>query len=136
MKARKIFLVDDDFIFREAAGILIKASGLSENIHHFENGLQAYEALVSLCETPNELPEILLLDINMPVMNGWELLEELQEADQAIRNQVQIHILTSSIAPGDLNLSKEYAFINGYVTKPLTKADLKKMGLGLLQQKV
>ncbi|MGX1927978.1 response regulator [Flagellimonas sp. 2504JD4-2] len=136
MKVKKVFLVDDDFIFREAAEALIGASGLSENICHFQNGLEAYEALVSLAETPHELPEILLLDINMPVMNGWELLEELKRADSIIREQVHIHILTSSIAPEDLNLSKEYAFIDGYVTKPLTEADLKKMELNLLAQKM
>ncbi|MEX0315417.1 MAG: response regulator [Allomuricauda sp.] len=134
--SRKIFLVDDDFIFREAAEVLIKASGLSDNICHFENGLQAYEALVSLIATPMELPDILLLDINMPVMNGWELLEELKQEDRIIRERVQMHILTSSIAPKDLNLSEAYGFIKGYITKPLTKADLKKVELDLLEQKV
>ena len=127
MKTRKVFLVDDDFVFREAAEVLITSSGLTEKVLHFENGLEVYNRLVELAETPEHLPEIMLLDINMPVMNGWELLEELRTEKSVIRDSIQIHILTSSIAPEDLNLSKEYEFIDGYITKPLTQADLEKL---------
>ena len=127
MTKPKVFVVDDDFVFREVAEVLIKSSGLAEDVFHFENGLQVYKELVNLADTPLNLPELVLLDINMPVMNGWELLEELKEGPTAIKNGVQIHILTSSIAPEDLNLSKQYDFINGYITKPLTKADLEKL---------
>ncbi|MEM9647818.1 MAG: response regulator [Bacteroidota bacterium] len=127
MNEPKVFLVDDDFIFREVAEVMIKTSGLSTNVIHLEDGLQAYNKLLELSETPLELPDLMLLDINMPVMNGWELLEELKVGPSNIRNQVQIHILTSSIAPEDLNLSKTYNFINGYITKPLTDADMEKL---------
>ncbi len=132
---RTIFLVDDDFIFREAAEVLIKSTGLSEDVVHLENGLVAYNLLIELAETSGQLPDLVLLDINMPVMNGWELLEELKFASSTIRDEVQIHILTSSIAPEDLNLSKQYPFIDGYITKPLTKADIEKLAKSLQQQK-
>lgn len=132
---RTVFLVDDDFIFREAAEVLIKSTGLSEDVVHLENGLVAYELLTEMAETPGGLPDLMLLDINMPVMNGWELLEELKLASSSIREEIQIHILTSSIAPEDLNLSKQYPFIDGYITKPLTKADIEKLGKSLQQQK-
>ncbi|TMU55218.1 response regulator [Flagellimonas algicola] len=127
MTKPKVFVVDDDFVFREVAEVLIKSSGLTDEISHFENGLQVYQELVHLAETPSKLPELVLLDINMPVMNGWELLEELKDGPAAIKMGVQIHILTSSIAPEDLNLSKQYDFIKGYITKPLTNADLEKL---------
>jgi len=131
MGAKKLFLVDDDFIFRTAAEVLIKSSGLAQEVVQLENGLEAYDALMVLENNPTELPEIMLLDINMPLMNGWELLEELKMAPEVIRNQVQIHILTSSIAPEDLNLSKTYDFIDGYITKPLTNSDLEKIKVTL-----
>ena len=132
MKAKKVFLVDDDFIFREAAEVLIKSSGLTEEVVHFENGLEAYDALVTLANSPSELPEIMFLDINMPIMNGWELLEDLKRAQSVLREQIQIHILTSSISQEDLNLSKEYEFINGYISKPLTRADLESLAMSLI----
>ncbi len=131
MGAKKLFLVDDDEIFRTAAEVLIKALGLAEEVVSLENGLLAYDALIPLENTPDELPELMFLDINMPVMNGWELLEELKHAPEIIRNKVQIHILTSSIAPEDLNLSKTYDFIEGYITKPLTNSDIERIKSGL-----
>lgn len=131
MNANGVFLVDDDLIFRTAATVLVGKELPTYKAHHFENGLEAYTRLMDLADTPEELPKLMLLDINMPVMNGWELLEELRSAPSQIRNQVQIHILTSSIAPEDMNLSETYEFINGYITKPLTKEDLDKLKAGL-----
>ena len=127
MGAIKLFLVDDDEIFRLAAEVLIETNGLANEVVQLENGLVAYDALMDLENEPNELPAIMFLDINMPVMNGWELLEELKNGPQVIRDNVRIYILTSSIDPNDLVLSKTYDFINGYITKPLTVADLEKI---------
>jgi len=127
MGANKLFLVDDDEIFRVAAEVLIKANGLAKEVVHFENGLAAYDALISMDNNPKELPEIMFSDINMPVMNGWELLEDLKNGPNLICKQVQIDILTSSIDPRDLTLSKTYDFVDGYITKPLTQADLVKL---------
>ncbi|UOY09012.1 response regulator [Muricauda sp. SCSIO 64092] len=131
MGAKKLFLVDDDEIFKIAAEVLIKTHKLADEVVQMANGLEAYNALISLEHSPNDLPDVMLLDINMPVMNGWELLEELKQGPEIIRKQVQIHILTSSIAPEDLNLSKTYDFIDGYITKPLTNSDIDKVKSGL-----
>ena len=124
MGRKKIFLVDDDLIFRTAATVLIQQNIPGYEIVHFENGLEVYEKLITLAETMEYLPELMFLDINMPVMNGWELLEDLKTSPPQIVQQMRIHILTSSIAPEDMNLSKSYNFINGYITKPLTERDL------------
>ena len=131
MGAKKLFLVDDDEIFRAAAEVLIKSNGLVEEVVQLKNGLEAYDALMKCESNPQELPEILFLDINMPIMNGWELLEELKNGPVVIRDKVQIHILTSSIDPKDLVLSKTYGFIKGYITKPLTEVDLNKIAKGI-----
>ncbi|MDT0620434.1 response regulator [Croceitalea vernalis] len=132
MRSKQIFLVDDDEIFRTAAEILISTHFPDFEIIHFENGLEVYERLLEIETTQSSLPQIMLLDINMPVMNGWELLEELKNHKGRIKNQVQIHISTSSIAPQDMNLSKTYDFIKGYIRKPITSADLKHISESLL----
>ena len=128
MKDKKTYIVDDDFIFRAASEVLIKSEKLTSEVATFENGLLALENLLEIAEnSPEQLPDLLLLDINMPVMNGWEFLEALKEAPEIIRNQVDIFILTSSIAPEDLNLSKMYTFLNGYINKPLTVQDIQSL---------
>ena len=133
MRLKQIFLVDDDEIFRAAAEILISANFPEFEIIHFVNGLEVYDKLMELETTQSDLPQIMLLDINMPVMNGWELLEELKSHNGRIKSQVQIHISTSSIAPNDMNLSETYDFINGYIRKPITSDDLNHIKRSLLE---
>lgn len=133
MSVMQIFLVDDDKIFKTAAEILIFANFPEFEIVHFENGLEVYNRLIEIEKTKGKLPVLMLLDINMPVMNGWELLEEIKGHKGRIKSNVQIYISTSSIAPQDMNLSKTYDFIKGYITKPLTEGDLQHIRNSLLR---
>ncbi len=60
---------------------------------------------------------VLLLDINMPEMNGWEFLDEVSR--WSLRDKIYVFILTSSLAQEDMNRSQEYALVKDYITKPL-----------------
>lgn len=127
MSSKRIYLVDDDYIFRTVSTVLLERELQAVEISEYENGLEVFNRLIEIQDTPELLPDIMFLDINMPVMNGWELLEELKASLVEIQEKIQIHILTSSIAPEDLNLSRTYDFIDGYITKPLTKEDIDKI---------
>ena len=65
---------------------------------------------------------ILLLDINMPLLNGWGLLNELKDHCVQLRENMKVYMLSSSINPIDQKLAKENPLVHGYISKPLTKA--------------
>lgn len=121
-KVNCILLVDDDetsnFI---SQGVITKVS-LAEHIHKAINGKKALEFLLNKCmkDSGSLCPEIVFLDINMPVMNGLEFLSEFSKVNQNLLHNPAIFILTSSINPHDKAHTDKYAMVKGYISKPLT----------------
>jgi CheY-like chemotaxis protein len=69
----------------------------------------------------NESTSIILLDLNMPIMSGWEFLERFEELDEIIKKQVKIYILSSSVDPRDKERAGKNKDVEDYIVKPLTK---------------
>ncbi len=91
----------------------------------FHNGKEALDQLKALIESGGRLPEIIFLDLNMPVMDGWEFLDEFTLIPT--KKQILIYIVTSSIDPADIERTKEYEKISGYIVKPVTMDNLREI---------
>ena len=90
----------------------------------FSNGLDALNFLKSTQEA-EELPEVIFLDINMPVMNGWEFMEEFAKIRNMLKKKIEIYILSSSTDSHDIKKAKSNPEIKDYIVKPLTPDLLK-----------
>jgi PAS domain S-box-containing protein len=110
---QNIMLVDDDKVFINITGLILKRFNESVAVESYTNPAQALEVL----KKERNLPDTIFLDINMPDIDGWKFLENMQE--MGINSNV--YMLTSSIDPSDIERSKNYASVKGYFTKPLTK---------------
>lgn len=125
MKKKIIWVVDDDLIYQTIINKLIQKSGAFSAHSSFKNGKEAITALNNTLEFDNDnLPDIILLDINMPVMDGWEFMEEMKMIKSKINKQIMIYIVSSSIAIEDRNKSKTFSDIIGYIPKPISINDL------------
>jgi CheY-like chemotaxis protein len=125
MKKKIIWIVDDDIIYQTIINKLIQKSGVFSAHSSFTNGKEAIMSLSSTLELADDnLPDIILLDINMPVMDGWEFMEEIKKIKSKINKQIIIYIVSSSIALEDRNKSKTFSDIIGYIPKPITVNDL------------
>lgn len=110
-----IFLVDDDPINNLINKRLLGKVGISNKIIEF---LEGEEALVQIEALPSENQILIFLDINMPVLNGWEFIEKYNEVFP--NRQDRIVILSSSIDYQDRQKAKEYQIVSGFLEKPLT----------------
>lgn len=124
MTKKTIWVVDDDVIYQTIINKLIQKSGVFFINSSFMNGKEAITSLHKIIEDNDNLPDIILLDINMPIMDGWEFMEELKNLKSTINNQIKIYIVSSSIAIEDKNKSKTFESIIGYIAKPITINDL------------
>jgi CheY-like chemotaxis protein len=70
------------------------------------------------------LPEIILLDLSMPVMDGWQFLDEFVMLNPRVGKKITIYICTSSISPDDLNKAKSISAVSDYIIKPVSKEKL------------
>lgn len=120
-KINTICLIDDDMIFRYLTQTLITKTQLVKDIDAFSNGLDAINFLKAVSINQGELPDIILLDLFMPVMDGWGFLKEYEKLQPKLTKKIPIYIVTSSIDPADIQKSKAINLVIDFIVKPMTK---------------
>ena len=98
-KVNSIYIIDDDPITVFGIRKMLKPAAICDDVQVFENGKSALEDLKKRLEYGVPVPEVIFLDINMPIMDGWDFLEEFVVLD--IKDKVVINMITSSIDPSD-----------------------------------
>lgn len=116
-----VHIVDDNHIVLLVVGKIIKKTKLSENVYSFKNGEEALSILKRGIKDPELLPDVILLDINMPIVDGWEFLEEYKKLKPELEKDIEIYMLTSSISERDIERAAKISHVKGYITKPVTK---------------
>lgn len=119
-KLENVLLVDDDEGTNFLNERIIRLSGYVNNIVKAHNGIQALEYLKLKFNSKHPQPEFILLDINMPAMNGWEFMEAYSQLDEAKKAQIIIVMLSTSLNPDDEKRAREIKEINDFRSKPLT----------------
>lgn len=122
-----VFLIDDDTINNYINERLIKRMGLSDQLHISLNGKEALTHLQQLMEEQKKCPSLILLDINMPVMDGFDFLEAFKKLSFDNKEEVIVVMLTTSDNRKDIERVKEYPQVVGYVNKPLTEEKIMKV---------
>lgn len=119
-----VLLVDDDEVCNFISTTLLKHYRI-DHVHAVTNGKAALHFLKekAVIQTSTVFPEIIFLDLNMPVMDGFDFLEQLNKTLPAYASVCKIFILTSSESPLDIDRCRRYD-IAGYISKPLTDKKL------------
>jgi len=127
-RAVSILLVDDDEINNFISIKLIKKALVSTEIVACLNGKFAIEQLVEMQNKgPEKLPDYILLDINMPIMNGWEFLDEYKRLNIDPLGKTKIYIISSSVFSNDINKARSYPLVKSFISKPLSVEKIKEM---------
>ena len=116
-----VLLVDDDATTNFLNRSLLTRLGVAERIVVAEDGEQALRDLAQHCSPPTpSCPVLILLDVNMPGMNGIEFLAEYQQLPLAEQQATVIVMLTTSLHPRDVQRVEQFGIVAGFISKPLT----------------
>jgi len=130
----RILLVDDDEINNFISIKLIKKALLNTDITACLNGRFAIDQLLEIKQKdPEKLPDFILLDINMPIMNGWEFLEEYNKLNIDPEGKTKIFIISSSVFSNDISKAKSYPLVKDFISKPLNVEKINEV-LGLSEK--
>lgn len=123
-RPRTVALVDDDKIFQLTTSRTMQIAGLAENILQFDNGEDALLFLKEHAHQPDALPDVLFLDINMPMVDGWMFLEDYAVIKDSLRKPIWIYMVSSSIDPRDVSRAHRNENIVDYIQKPVSREKL------------
>lgn len=113
-------IIDDDPIFLYGTTRVMKAVDFCDEITVFNNGQDAIDALSEMVRQNKELPNVIFVDLDMPVMSGWEFLEDFVKIPNQNRGAVNVYIISSSIDPSSLECVKTHKVVNNYILKPMS----------------
>jgi CheY-like chemotaxis protein len=120
MDQNLVMLVDDDPMSNTYSTLVVKKQNPNTEVITFNSGMSA---LNYLRDSTQPKPVIILLDLNMPVMNGWDFMEEYEK----LNLDIEVVVVTSSNESEDRNRSKSFSGIIDYFVKPITVDNIKKL---------
>ena len=130
-----IAVIDDDSAYQFIASKTLKATKLVDQIIPFLNGREALNFLAHHYQNPEKLPDIIFLDINMPVTDGWMFLDEFCKVKGGLVKKIRIYMVSSSIDQRDINRARNNPEVSAYVEKPISvvqyAALLEEFGAGI-----
>lgn len=117
-----VLLVDDDVVSNFLNKEILSSIGITNEFHVVTNGEEAINFINN--NVGSDCPDLIFLDINMPVMDGFQFLEEFEQFPNQQRERIKIVMLTSSSNKKDIERAYQFPIL-GYLNKPLTIADVK-----------
>jgi len=122
-------IIDDDNIYVNLIKKIIETKALCENLIVFNDGKQSIDYFEALLQNLDKerIPDIIFLDLNMPVMDGWQFLERFTKIKNKFGKVITLYIVSSSIYPEDINRAKSLETVEDYLIKPIIISDLAKL---------
>lgn len=128
------FIIDDDKLYQFGMKRMLHHLSVETEIMQFYNGQDAIEYLHQHRDKKTQLPDIIFLDINMPVMNGWQFLDEFVNIHLNPEKKITIYMVTSSVDNAEILKAASYKEIKNYIIKPVSIASLKEVFKNLLSE--
>lgn len=123
----KIAVVDDDQIYHFIINRTLSKLQQDTIILNFSNCADFFNFLKRNITNNDHVPDLVLLDLNTPFMNGWDFLESYKEIQPSLEKHMEIYLVSSSVDPNDAEQANNNSHLSGFFSKPLTPEQLLEM---------
>jgi CheY-like chemotaxis protein len=120
MEIPLVWIIDDDNLFYMITKNNLRKTGIETTTEFFYDGLDSLNALLERVKNKQTLPVLIILDLNMPLYDGWSFLQGYMNLPIEIRSKMKLHICTSSIDPADISRAESIPDVLGFQEKPLS----------------
>ncbi|APQ18285.1 response regulator [Maribacter hydrothermalis] len=127
-----VWIIDDDDISKYIIRKNLQQLSIT-NVVEFSDSLEPLKGITKNIDSVDKLPDIILLDLNMPILDGFEFMEEFKILNKEIAKEIHIYMLTSSLSSNDLVRANSYPEISEYLIKPIAFQSLETIVKNILQ---
>ncbi|WP_339714220.1 response regulator [uncultured Kriegella sp.] len=131
----KTCIIDDDSIYRFTMAKTLESTKLPVDIMVFSDGEEALNFILANLGKDSELPDVIFLDIDMPVMDGFQFMEAYMKVKNNVGKHIAIFMVSSSLDPRDIAKANKISAISDYIVKPVGSVRLKSIIEMLMEEK-
>ena len=124
-----VCIIDDDKIHHFTIVKTMQLQGLSKNLLSFHDGSEAITFFNQNLDNASILPDVIFLDLNMPVVNGWQFLQQYALFKSRIKKDIKIYVVSSSINKSEISRAVAIEEVSGYLEKPLRPEEIRQVFL-------
>ncbi len=125
--SNRVCIIDDDRIYRFTIDRYLKMHELSDQIIEFSDAEDALNFLESNRKNRTILPDIIFLDVNMPIIDGWKFMLKYQQFSKELSKPIRIYMFSSSIDTRDKDRANDFPEISDFIVKPISEQKLKEL---------
>ena len=116
----KLSLIEDDEVIVYLTKKIIKENGNVDLLNVFGNGKNAIDFFIENANNAEVLPDVIFLDISMPIIDGWQFLGQFNKIKSTLKKSISIYITTSSISQNDMVRAKNCNIVTDFIIKPIS----------------
>lgn len=120
-----VAIIDDDEVYTFVTSKLIEMNNLADKVITFKDGEEGLEFLKNNKSIADDLPDFILVDINMPIMDGFQFIEAFAPLKDKLSKNITIYMVSSSVDERDIEKVKTLTQVSGYLIKPMDDKTLK-----------